>query len=382
MNRTETISETLASNHLDTDNISWLERTENITAADVRRQLNCSAGAFSLDRLAVLLSPVAAEFLEQMAQQAKTLTTQRFGKTITLYAPLYVSNFCINNCSYCGCSTQSKQNRIRLDIDQAIAEAEILAEQNIRHILIVSGEDPAFITPDYLCRLAEKLKNKFSSISIEVYPMSRADYEKLFAAGIDGITIYQETYNRDDYKKYHRTGPKADFDFRLHSPDRAAAAGFRRIGIGALLGLSNWRIQTLALAGHADYLIKKYWRSQISFSFPRLRPAENVNTDIYKNLIADAQLAQMMIALRLCFADAGIVLSTRESPLFRDNMANICATRLSAGSKTSPGGYSQKQSALKQFEIHDNRCVAEVAEAIKSIGKEPVFKDWDKTFNI
>jgi len=185
MNKNRSIAEILVNNQLDTDSPNWLERIKNTTTAEVQSQLNCLPGLFNLDRLAALISPAAADFLEQMAQQAKMLTTQRFGKTISLYAPLYVSNFCINNCSYCGCSTQSTQNRIRLDINRAVAEADILAAQNIRHILLVSGEDHDFITIDYLCLLAQQLKNKFSSISIEVYPMRTTDYQKLFAAGID-----------------------------------------------------------------------------------------------------------------------------------------------------------------------------------------------------
>jgi 2-iminoacetate synthase len=201
----------------------------------------------------------------------------------------------------------------------------------------------------------------------------------LFEAGIDGVTLYQETYNRDTYAEYHPAGPKSDYDLRLQSVERFAASGMRRIGLGVLLGLADWRAETLALGAHAAELMKKYWRAQISFSFPRIRPAHEV-TEQPRHLVCDKNLVQMMLALRLCFADAGIVLSTREMPQLRDNLVRLCVTRMSAGSKTSPGGYGKKNNATKQFEIADDRSAAQTAQMLRDAGMEAVWKDWDDAF--
>lgn len=357
-----------------------LEQLNNITSDDVQRELSKQPGHFSIDRLQTLISSAATEYLEQMATQARQLTIQRFGRTIQLYAPLYVSNVCINSCLYCGYNGKTKIPRSRLTIDQALADADIIASEGFRHILIVAGEDPEYITIDYLCELAAKLKKKFSSISIEIYPMTTEQYKQCFDAGIDGVTLYQETYDKNIYTQYHPAGPKSDYKYRLTSHNRTAGAGMRRLGIAALLGLNDWRAEVLAMAQHADYLMKKYWRSQVSFSFPRIRPAENTHLT-YKHLVSDTDLVQMMVALRLCFADAGIVLSTRENAILRDNLIKICVTRISAGSKTNPGGYSNKEDSLQQFVIDDDRSPAEIAQVITQHGYEPVWKDWDVAFS-
>lgn len=270
--------------------------------------------------------------------------------------------------------------RTQLTIEQAVADAAVIAGEGFRHLLLVSGEDTKFVSTGYLCELAGKLREQFSSLSIEIYPMSQAEYTQVFNAGIDGVTLYQETYDRDIYADYHIAGPKADYDSRLDAPDRLASAGMRRIGLGVLLGLADWRVETLAMAEHAAYLMKKYWRSQVSFSFPRICPATSVPSE-WPHLVSDQNMVQMMLALRLCFADAGIVLSTREAPDFRDNLINLCVTRLSAGSKTSPGGYAGDKNAAEQFEIADDRNPHEVARVIRAHGYEPVWKDWDASFS-
>lgn len=356
------------------------EKLLAVTGERVRQELTKSPGVFSSERLLALVSPAAEEFLEEMAQQARRLTIQRFGRTIQLYAPLYVSNVCVNDCRYCGYNQKTDITRVRLSIEQAMADAEVIADEGFRHLLLVSGEDRAFVTTDYLCELAGRLRRRFSSLSAEIYPLSQSDYETLFHAGIDGITLYQETYDRPTYAHYHPAGPKRDYDNRLTAADRFAAAGMRRIGIGVLLGLSDWRLETLALGRHADYLMRRYWRSQISFSFPRIRPATNVQSQ-WPHLVADREMVQMMLALRLCFADAGIVLSTRERPCFRDHLIDLCVTSMSAGSKTNPGGYASRPDAAEQFEVADNRTPAEVASVLQSHGYEPVWKDWDAVFS-
>ncbi|HBG77990.1 MAG TPA: 2-iminoacetate synthase ThiH [Phycisphaerales bacterium] len=374
----ENFQNILAQIGLDHYNSELIDAIEKTTPADVEKALADKTG-YNLHKLAALLSPAADKYLEQMAQKAQRITRQRFGNTIQLYAPLYVSNFCVNSCPYCAFNIKGKFTPSRLTIEQACKGADILAEMGFRHILLVSGEDKKFVTTDYLTALAAKLRKKFSSISIEIYPADQADYEKLFAAGIDGIALYQETYDRDDYKKIHTAGPKADYEYRLETLQRAGNAGFRSLGIGFLIGLSDWRMQTLAMAAHADFLMKHYWQSKVSFSFPRMRPAENVNRNMFRYMITDRQLVQMMTALRLCFSDAEIVLSTRENAQFRDNVSKICITRISAGSKTNPGGYTD-DSAVEQFEVADARSPAEVSQMLKQAGLEPVWKDWDSAF--
>lgn len=357
----------------------WTKRLEEITSTDVEWAISRKPGYYVLDRLLIFVSPAAENYLEQMAQLAHRLTLQRFGHTIRLYAPLYLSNFCVNDCIYCGFNKSHEFPRIRLTIEQALAEADIIAEEGFKDLLLVSSEDRDFISVDFLCELAAKLRPKFSSISVEIYQMTTEEYAKLFAAGIEGVTLYQETYDRDTYSKYHPAGPKADYDYRLSAADNIAQAGMREIGIGALLGLSDWRLETLALAEHAHYLVKRYWKSRVSFSFPRLRPAKDVDRTQFR-LLCDKNLVQMILALRLCFADAGLTISTREPAQLRDNLVKMGITKMSAGSKTNPGGYSGHTGSVEQFEIDDNRTPVQVAAMLKANGLEPVWKDWDSAF--
>ena len=370
----------LAEKGLDGDGRRWHQRLENIHPDDVEMALSEPAGSYNFEKLLTLISPAAEKYLEEMAQLAHQLTVQRFGRTIRLYAPLYLSNDCTNSCRYCGFNRENKFERTRLTIDQAVEEANIIASEGFRDILLVSSEDRQFVSVDYLVELARKLRDKFASISIEVYQMSSAEYAKLFDAGIEGVTLYQETYNREAYTYYHPSGPKSDFDNRLDTPDHISAAGMREIGLGVLLGLTDWRIETLALAEHAHYLIKRYWQSHVSFSFPRLRPAYEIGCSQFRHLLSDKNLVQMITALRLCFADAGLVLSTRERAELRDHLVKLGITKLSAGSKTNPGGYSGHSGAIEQFEIDDIRSPAHVAAMIKQQGFEPVWKDWDIAF--
>lgn len=376
----EDIRTILAEKGLDGDGRRWHQRLENIHPDDVEMALSEPAGSYNFEKLLTLISPAAENYLEKMAQLAHQLTVQRFGRTIRLYAPLYLSNYCTNSCRYCGFNKENKFERTRLTIDQAVEEANIIASEGFRDILLVSSEDRQFVSVDYLVELARKLRDKFASISIEVYQMSSAEYAKLFEAGIEGVTLYQETYDCEAYTYYHPSGPKSDFDNRLDTPDHIAAAGMREVGLGVLLGLTDWRIETLALAEHAHYLIKRYWQSHVSFSFPRLRPAYEIGCSQFRHLLSDKNLVQMITALRLCFADAGLVLSTRERAELRDHLVKLGITKLSAGSKTNPGGYSGHSGAIEQFEIDDNRSPAHVAAMIKQQGFEPVWKDWDIAF--
>jgi len=358
----------------------WLERLAAVTPGDVERVLAGPAGQYRPDRLLALLSPAARPYLESMARQAHRLTVQRFGKTVSLYAPLYVSSFCCNRCAYCGFNCDSDSQRRRLSLDEAVAEARVIHGEGFTDLLLVSSEDRAFVTVTYLAELARRLRDMFSSISIEIHQLESHEYQQLLDAGIDGVTLYQETYDPAVYARYHLAGPKADYARRLHAPDSFAGAGMRRLGLGVLLGLTDWRLDTLALAAHGHYLMRRYWQSQVSFSFPRLRPARDVEDRQFPHLLSDTDLVQMMLALRLCFADAGLVLSTRESPVLRDAAVKLGVTKMSAGSKTSPGGYADADNSVEQFSVHDQRPPIEIAAMIRTRGLDPVWKDWDAVF--
>jgi 2-iminoacetate synthase len=370
----------LSGRALDGDSAVWQKRLESVSGRDVERALSQRAGAYNPDKLLALVSPAAQDYLEEMAQQAHRLTIQRFGKTVRLYAPLYLSNFCRNNCRYCGFNRSSNFERTRLTVAQALDEADIIASEGFTDLLLVSSEDRKFISIDYLVELAGRLREKFSFIALEVYTMTAAEYGRLFSAGIEAVTLYQETYDRRAYRYYHPAGPKSDYDNRLTAPDCMAAAGMREIGLGALLGLTDWRTEILALGEHAHYLMKRYWRSHVSFSFPRLRPAFDVDRSQFEHLLSDKELAQMIMALRLCFADAGLVISTRERAALRDNLIKLGITKISAGSRTNPGGYSHPGYSTGQFEVNDNRSSAQVAAMIIEQGFEPIWKDWDTAF--
>jgi len=333
-----------------------------------------------LVHLAALLSPAADPYLEQMAARSAEITRKRFGRTIQIYAPLYLSNYCINSCTYCGFSAANTISRRLLSIAETEAEAELLHCRGFNHILLVSGESPKIMGVEYLLEMVCCLKERFAAISIEVQPLTTKEYEQLFAAGVTGVTIYQETYDRTVYKRVHRAGPKQDYDYRLFTPDRAASAGMREVGIGSLLGLSDWRAEGLAIGHHLASLHKKHWQTGLTVSFPRLRPA----TGDFKALepVSERDLSQLIFALRIFDPDVGLTLSTREESRFRDGMIGLGPTRYSAGSCTSPGGYSEPERAGEQFAIGDHRSLLEVFNAIRAKGFDPVRKDWDPAFQV
>ena len=349
---------------------------------------------------AALASPKAAEpqYLDEIARLSHRLTVKHFGRVIRLFAPIYLSNECINTCKYCGFARNNPILRLTLTIEQVKAEAVYLWEQGFRHVLLVAGEHPRFASVKYLRQCVTLLHKDWPSISLEVGPMEPDEYQSVIHAGAEGLTIYQETYNRALYDELHIAGPKKDFNWRLETPERAAAAGFRRLGIGALLGLAPWRNEAIALMAHANYLLKKCWRSQLTVSIPRIRPAAGEFQPLVH--VGDRDLVQLVCAMRLTLPEVGIVLSTRESSKLRDGLIPLGVTMVSAGSHTEPGGYtgqgkkeshltkgghiikrtaplieSEGEQATVQFEIADNRTPAEVAAHLAQIGYEPVWKD-------
>src|SRR2546421_1631210 len=283
-------------------------------------EINLMPFAETLDNLPLSKSDVVRRFeqliglkseaeLESMARTSRVLTLQNFGRTMRLFAPLYLSNECINNCRYCGFSRDNPILRVTLGVDEVLTEAQHLGGQGFRHILLVAGEHPKFVSRDYLAECVRALAPNFSSISIEVSPMETEDYVRIVEAGAEGLVVYQETYNRGVYAEMHTAGPKRDFNFRLDCAERGYAAGFRRLGIGALIGLSRWQDEAIALAAHLEYLFRHCWQAQITVSLPRLRPAAGEFRPLFS--MTDRELAQLVCALRITFPQLGIVLSTR-----------------------------------------------------------------------
>jgi 2-iminoacetate synthase len=349
----------------------------------------------TISRFVALLEPMQDAPLGRLVGQSQALTRRFFGRTMRLFAPLYLSSECVNNCQYCGFSRDNPIMRVTLSTDEVEAEARYLVRQGFRNILLVSGEHPKFVSNGYLLDVVQRLVSFVPSVSIEVAPMEADDYRPLVSAGAEGLVVYQETYDRATYASVHTAGPKRDFDWRLETPERGYEAGFRRIGIAPLFGLAEWRSEAIALAEHVEYLLKKCWRAQLTVSLPRLRPASGGFTPRYS--FSDRDLIQVLCALRISFPQVGIVLSTREPSEFRDALMPIGVTMMSAGSRTEPGGYTGQGShslhltvkgrisqtacagskADGQFEVDDQRSPNEIAAALRANGLEPVWKDWD-----
>ncbi len=348
-----------------------------------------------------LLDPMSPKSLEDLASASVATTRRHFGRTMRLFAPVYLSNECINNCSYCGFSRDNPILRTTLTVPQVVKEVEHLAALGFRHILLVAGEHPRFVSEGYLADCLAALREFIPSLAIEVGPMETPEYESLVRAGCEGLVVYQETYDRTAYATHHTAGPKKDFAWRLACPERGYAAGFRRIGIGALIGLSDWRGELLRLAAHLEYLLRSCWKATFTVSLPRLRPAAGGFQP--RHFMSDAEFVQAICALRVCFPQVGFVLSTRESESLRNALFPLGVTSISAGSHTEPGGYTGEGAddvhltirghrveldkptasvacatpAAGQFDISDGRSAAEIAAHLRSLGLEPVWKDWD-----
>lgn len=331
----------------------------------------------SLHDLPILLSPAAEAYIETMATRAHALTVQRFGYTMQLFAPMYISNECFNTCTYCGFSMEHKYKRKTLNPDEVKAEVAVLKQKGFDHILVLTGESPKAVDAHFIAQSIDHIAPHFSSVSIEVQPLSEDDYRMLISRGVDSLTLYQETYHPEAYAKYHLFGLKKDYHNRLDASERGAKAGFYRIGLGALLGLHDWRYDSIALSQHLGYMRKHYWQTKYSASFNRINDMFGEFTPAYS--VSDLNLVQLITAFRLVFPDLSITMSTRERQEFRDNLIPLGITTMSAESNTAPGGYSGQEEE-KQFEISDDRTIDEIKTILKSKGYEPVVKDWDPTF--
>jgi len=312
--------------------------------------------------------------LEDLAQRAREVTLQRFGRAVRLFAPLYVSNACLSSCTYCGFSKGLDVARRTLSVPEVAEEAGTLVDRGFRHLLLVSGEHRIEVSADYLVSCVEALRGLVPSISIETQTWSDDTYARLVDAGLEGVVHYQETYDRTRYAEVHVAGWKRDYDRRLASTERAAEAGVRRLGIGALLGLSaDWRADVAAVAEHAVWLQRRYWRTEVTVALPRIKPSASGFQPLVP--VSDADYVQALCALRLAAPEAGIVLSTREPAALRDGLVRIAVTHMSAGSSTEPGGYSHPGEAQEQFAVSDERTPAEVAAMLRAAGYDPVWKD-------
>lgn len=350
------------------------------TEDDVRRALNRTTPTF--DDFLAMMSPAASSQLEEMARKASRLTAQHFGRTIGLFTPLYLSSFCTNQCVYCGFNSKNKIHRSMLSLEEVDAEGAAIAATGLKNLLILTGDAPAKAGMDYLEACTQVLGKHFPSVSIEVFALTEEEYARLVRAGVDGMTMFQETYEEELYPKLHPKGPKSDFRFRLDAPERCCRAGMRVVNIGALLGLGDWRWDALMTGLHARYLMDRYPGTDIAVSLPRMRP--HAGSWEPSTIVGDRDMVQFLMALRIFLPRLGVTISTRESAEFRENILPLGVTRMSAGVSTAVGGHADETAEdedVGQFEISDGRSVDEMCAALRARGYQPVFKDWEPIFN-
>ena len=362
---------------------NWDDTTAAIaakTAADVERALQ--KDRCNVDDFMALISPAAEPYLEQMARLSRKYTEARFGRTISMFIPLYITNSCTNSCIYCGFHVANKMRRTILTPEEIVQEYKAIKRLGpFENLLIVTGENPAKAGVPYLAKALDLAKPYFANLKIEVMPLATEDYKELTHHGMNGVICFQETYHRENYKTYHPRGMKSNFEWRVNGFDRMGQAGVHSIGMGVLIGLEKeWRTDLTMMARHLRYLQKRYWRTKYSVNFPRMCPAENGGFQP-NCIMTDRELAQLTFAMRIFDHDVDISYSTRERADYRDHMATLGVTTMSAGSKTEPGGYFTYPQALEQFEVSDPRTVDEVVAGLRRVGVEPVWKDWDGSFD-
>jgi len=334
----------------------------------------------SFEELKFILENNDPGFVEGLAQKARDITIQYFGRTISLYIPLYLSNYCENLCDYCGFSQQKNTPRKKLTSNELKCELKTISASGIQNILLLTGGSRKETPVDYLIEAVEAAKQYFPCISLEVYPLEKDEYQTLFRSGVDGITIYQETYDREQYKKIHQAGEKADFEYRYKTPERIANSGIRMLGMGVLLGLSEIRKDVYHLFLHLERMENEYPGIEYSLSFPRLIPSKE--SKIKYTSVTDLNLIKLICTSRILFPRVGINMSTREKPDIRDRAILLGITRMSAASKTTVGGYAMTNSSNGQFEVNDHRSVEEIVQEIKNSGYDPVFTDWRRINNL
>ena len=342
----------------------------------------------------------ATDDLDGLMQRAEALTRKHFGSTTSavgddaptadttgnakprttvrrmkLYAPLYLSNFCINHCPYCGFRYPHSLERTHLSAETSLQQAEVLWERGFRNVLVVAGDFPQMTTTRYFVEIIRGLRDRGFQVAVEIAAQSTLSYQEMARAGATALTLYQETYDEEAYAEIHFRGSKASFDWRLEAPERAAEAGFRRLGLGVLLGLADPTRDVLAMMRHASYLRKRYPQCRFAFSLPRIHEAPDGFETPYP--VDDQLFIRLYCVLRLAFPEADLVLSTREPPELRSRLAKVCITQMSAGSSTAPGGYERsptEQHDREQFPVVDQRTPAEVVQWLQNSGFEPVWE--------
>ncbi len=353
-----------------------MSRTEN----DVKRAL-AKKGTLKVEDFMALISPAAAPYLEQMAALSQRYTMERYGKTISLFVPLYLTNSCLNGCVYCGFHASNPMKRTILTEEEIENEFKAIKRLGpFDNLLMVTGENPKKAGVEYLSRALDIAKKYFSNLQLEVMPLAAEEYRTLTEHGLNGVICFQETYNRERYQIYHPKGMKSNFEWRVNGFDRMGQAGVHKIGMGVLIGLEDWRVDVVMMMRHLRYLQKNYWRTRYSVNFPRMRPSENGGFQP-NVIISDREFAQLQFATRIFDHDVDISLSTREPAYMRDNLATLGVTTMSAESKTEPGGYYSYPQALEQFHVSDERSAAEVVAALKRVGREAIWKDWDRSLD-
>ena len=360
--------------------IDWNDITKRIyakTESDVMRAL--SKKSLDIEDFMALVSPVAEKYLEQMAQMSRDITQKRFGKVMQFYIPMYLSNECSNHCIYCGFNHNNKIDRITLCEQQIKEEIKVIKQMGYDNVLLLTGESPKQAGVEYIEKAIALCRESFSAINLEVFPMDTQDYARLIKAGANSVYVYQETYNENRYKHYHPKGMKSNYQYRLQAPERLAETGIHKVGLGALIGLEEWRTEMVFLAMHLRYLTKNYWKTKYSISFPRMRPAAGGFQADY--CVNDKEFAQIIWAFRLFDNDVEITMSTRETPEMRNHFVSLGITSMSAGSHTEPGGYSNPNAKREQFSVSDERSVEEMERMVRSQGYDVVFKDWDRILN-
>lgn len=340
---------------------------------DVEKAL--STEVLTVDDFGAILSPAAASSLEQLAQRAKLETSKHFGNSISIFTPLYISNYCENNCVYCGFNYKNKINRGKLTIEEIDEELKAIAKTGLKDILILTGEARHKCSVTYIGKAIGLAKKYFSTISVEIFPLNIDEYKYIKQCGADFVCVYQETYNLKTYEEMHLSGPKRIFPYRFNAQERALIGGMRGVALGSLLGLDDFRKDAFATGLHAYLLQQKYSHAEISFSVPRLRPYINNSGNNPKD-VYEPQLLQVMLAYRLFMPFASITISTRERAKFRDNVIGMVANRVSAGVKVTVGGHEEEAKGDEQFEISDSRDVDEIHRMILSKGLQPVYTDY------
>lgn len=352
----------------------FYERLKNVTDEDVKRAINKKK--LQNEDFLALISPKAEEYLEEIAQRANKLTKQYFGNTVLLYTPIYLANYCVNKCVYCGFNYDNDIHRKKLSLEEIEKEAIAVSKKGFKHIIYLTGESEKDTPVEYIIEATHILKKYFSSLAIEIYPLSEVDYKRVIEAGVDSLTVYQEVYDEKIYDKVHVAGPKKNYKWRLDAIERGCKAGIRSVNLAPLLGLNDWRIEVYKMMLHGEYIRKKYPEVELGFSTPRIRPCIGGYNELEE--VSDKELVQAIIAMRLMFHNCTLNISSREAKGFREKLIPLGVNKVSAGVSTAIGGHTLEveEAGEVQFDISDNRDENEMKAMIRSIGYEPIFKDW------